>query len=159
MLCSLLAGKSETTGRTQASIDLIMAALTHDLAEQLASDVSAPAKRLLGIREQLHDLESDELADYDLNYEQHLTADEAVILKLADCFDGMLYCCRELALGNRNVMLIWRRFAEYATTITAGPSLPIEVSLRASVMFESIKEIYHETISTAGPSFDVFAGK
>lgn len=157
MLCSLLAGKGPD-GRTDASCTLIMAGLTHDLGEQRASDVSAPAKRLLGIRDQLHAVEAEALQIYDLDYEQHLTTTEAVILKLADCFDGMLYCCRELALGNRNVMLIWRRFCSYALQISSDESLPIEVGLRASCMFESIKEIYHEVTSPSGPEFDVFAG-
>jgi 5'-deoxynucleotidase YfbR-like HD superfamily hydrolase len=158
MLCSLLAGRDEATNLTRASVNLLMAALTHDLAEQKAGDMSAPAKRALGIRDLLQEFESDELKVYWLDYAQHLTEDESVILQMADCFDGMLYCCRELALGNRNALLIWRRYCTYVTSITASSTLPLEIALRASVMFESIKEIYHETLSPEGPSFDVFAG-
>lgn len=159
MLCSLLAGKHEETNITQASTTLLMAALTHDLAEQYTGDVSSPAKRVLRIGKYLGEVESAKLAEYDLDYEQHLTSDESVILKLADCFDGMMYCCRELALGNRNVLLIWRRYCSYVVTISSDSSLPIEIGLRASCMFESIKEIYHETLSNEGPNFDVFEGK
>lgn len=138
-----------------ASANLIMAALSHDLGEQRASDVSAPAKRLLGISEQLHAVETAALAAYELDYEQYLTEKELVILKLADCFDGMLYCCRELALGNRNVLLIWRRYCEYAETLTAN-DVDMTTALRASNMYESIKQIYHEVRSENGPSFDIF---
>jgi 5'-deoxynucleotidase YfbR-like HD superfamily hydrolase len=159
MLASLLAGQNEQTGCTQASVNLLMACATHDLAEQLACDVSAPAKRLLGIRELLHDLESNELRTHLLDYEQHLTEDERTILQLADCFDGMMYCCRELALGNRNALLIWRRFCSYITKITAQHDIEFEIGLRASVMFESIKEIYREVTSVTGPEFDIFKGK
>lgn len=159
MLCSILAGSSGETGCTLASVNLLMAALTHDLAEQKVGDMSAPAKRALGIRDLLQDFESDELKAYWLDYNQHLTEDEAVILKLADCFDGMLYCCRELALGNRNALLIWRRYCTYVTSITAGGMLPIGISLRASMMFESIKDICRETVSNEGPNFDVFKGE
>lgn len=158
MLCSLLCDKYEN-GTTQASAYLLMAALTHDLAEQVASDVSAPAKRLLGIRDQLHDLEQGSLRAYGLDYEQHLDDEEKVVLRLADCFDMLLYCCRELSLGNRNVLLIWRRACSYAEAITAEPPVNIQVSLRASHMYESIKEIYREIVSASGPNFDVFTSK
>ncbi len=158
MLCSILAGDDEFTGRTQASANLLMAALTHDLAEQYAGDVSAPAKRKLGLGPALNDLEQSVLAKYELSYEDLLTEEEGVILKLADCFDGMLYCCRELALGNKNVLLIWRRYNEYVLKIAAsGTELDIELGLRASNMLEAIKEIYHEITSPTGPEFNVFA--
>lgn len=158
MLCSLLAGKGED-GRTKASVELIMAALTHDLAEQYASDVSAPTKRALGFADILNNVELALLSDYDLNYAQYLTTEDATILKLADCFDGMMYCCRELSLGNRNALLIWRRFCAYAETMTAKSDVSLDVALRASNMYESIKDIYREVTSTSGPEFDVFASK
>jgi 5'-deoxynucleotidase YfbR-like HD superfamily hydrolase len=155
MLCSILAGRTDD-GRTQASSELLMAALTHDLAEQKVGDVSAPAKRALGMAAMLAVFEKETLSNYQLDYEQYLTEEEALILKFADCFDGMLYCCRELALGNRNVLLIWRRYCTYAVQITSDQTY-FPLALRASTMFESIKEIYHEVTSTGGPDFDVFA--
>ncbi len=154
LLCALLSPPDEQ-GRSTVSASLLMAALTHDLAEQVSSDVSAPAKRLLGVRQQLHDLEQGELRKYGLDYEQYLTPEEAVILSLADCFDGLLYCCRELALGNRNVLLVWRKFCSYVDILTGDVSLA--TALRANQMYESIKLIYQEVRNEAGPSFDVFA--
>lgn len=154
MLCSILAGYE--FGQTKASVALLMAALTHDLAEQKFCDVSAPAKRLLGIGEILGREERGLLESYGLDYEGALTDGERVVLHLADCFDGMLACCREIALGNRNAMLIWRRYCEYILQVTTADALSIDVSLRASNMFEAIKEIYSETRSNEGPNFDVF---
>ena len=52
VLCSLLAG-TDAQGRSGASASLLLAALTHDLAEQAASDMSAPSKRALGLRDML----------------------------------------------------------------------------------------------------------
>lgn len=153
--CSLLAGK-DAEGRTQASAMLLMAALTHDLAEQAASDISAPAKRMMGLSDLVHDWEQKTLRKYDLDYEQWLDPEELLILKLADCFDGLLYCCRELALGNKNVMLIWKRFCSYIETLTVNTEVPLDIALRASNMYEAIKEIYRETRSEAGPEFNVF---
>ena len=154
VLCSLLAG-TDAQGRSGASASLLLAALTHDLAEQAASDMSAPSKRALGLRDMLAAYENKFLQQYGLEYTRYLTADELIILALADQFDGLMYCCRELALGNRNVMLVWRRQCSYIETISG--TLPIDIALRASVMYESIKEIYREVTSVSGPEFDVFA--
>lgn len=158
MLVSILAGESNT-GHTAASATLLMAALTHDLGEQYASDVSAPAKRALGLSDQLQKCEDEQLEAYNMFYTPWLSEEEKVILKLADIFDGMLYCCRELSLGNKNALLIWRRFSTYATQLTTTSDINIDIALRASVMFESIKDIYHEVTSIEGPNFDVFASK
>lgn len=136
---------------------LLMAALTHDLAEQAASDISAPAKRMLGVSDVFHDWEIKILRSYGLDYEQWLSSEELLILKLADCFDGLLYCCRELSLGNRNVMLIWRKFCTYAETLASDNDVPLELAMRASQVYESIKEVYHEVTGVQGPEFDVFS--
>ncbi len=158
MLASLLAGLDEV-GVTKASVVLLMACATHDLAEQYTSDVSAPAKRALGVQTALHTTEQCVLREYGLEYEHLLSEDEKIVLSLADCFDGMLYCCRELALGNRSVLLIWRRYCTYAESITQQciPQSDLTLALRASAIYDGIKEIYKEVISASGPNFDVFA--
>ena len=152
LLCALLSPSVQ--GRTTASATLLMAALTHDLGEQKTGDVSAPAKRILGVRDQLAMAEKTELYRYELCYENLLTPEEKAILTLADSFDGMLYCCRERALGNKNVALIWRNYCKYVSEAVQGE--PTRLVLRASVMFESIKEIYEEACSEQGPNFDIF---
>lgn len=162
MLCELLSGggTKPQTG-ANASANLLMAALSHDLAEQKPGDMSAPAKRLLRIGTYLHEVEQATLSEFGLDYEQFLTEREKLILSLADCFDGMMYCCRELTLGNRNVLLIWRRYCEYAESITSADSNNItyvDIALRAANMYEAIIEIYHEIRGENGPSFDIFAG-
>ena len=150
ILCSLLMG-TDALGRTTARADLLMAALTHDLAEQFVGDVSAPAKRRLGLAQQLQSIEQDQLRVYGLDYAQHLTPAELRLLNAADYMDGLLYCCRELALGNRNMMLVWRKYCGYVETV-----LP-ELDGRAREMYNAIKEIQKEAVSDEGPSFDVYA--
>lgn len=161
MLCEILSGGcgEGVLYGAKASANLLMAALTHDLGEQFTGDISAPAKRALAIGGLFSSLEAEERGNYNLNYEPLLTKEEWVILKLADAFDGMLYCCRELALGNRTALLIWRRYCVYAETFATDANLPIDVALRASNVYEALKEVYHEVTGTGGPNFDVFAGK
>jgi 5'-deoxynucleotidase YfbR-like HD superfamily hydrolase len=156
MLCSLLVGVT-SQGHTKASASLLMAALTHDLAEQFTGDVSAPAKRHLGMRQQLHDLEQQELRKYGLDYEQHLTVVELQALDLADCMDGLLYCCRELSLGNKNVQLVWRKYCSYVEATLTEPAITEAIKQRATTMYHAIQEIYKESSREEGPRFDVYA--
>lgn len=132
------------------SSTLLMAALCHDIGEQVASDVSAPSKRLLGIQEQLHELETQQLKLHWLDYEQYLSSDEKRTLKLADNFDGLMYCIREISLGNKNMLLVWRRWSQYL----------FDMGLRVGIeqdIFNAIQEIYMEATNVAGPQYDCFA--
>lgn len=106
------------------SVNLLMAALAHDLAEQEVGDVPAPAKRALGLKTEFAELENHILQDHDLYFE--LNDKELHILKLADCFDGVMYCIREMSLGNHRAAVIARRYFSY---INEMPLSPAEASL------------------------------
>lgn len=150
MLCHMLSGNvPDAEGNPLVSARLLMAALTHDLGEQVASDVSSPSKRLLGIREELHELESNCLKVYWLDFEQYLDPEEKQILQWADMFDGMLYCCRELALGNKMMLLVYRRYRSYVQSIYH------EMSSAAIEIYNAIQLIYKEYRNE--PAFDCFA--
>lgn len=156
MFCELLSGGQRPMMGASASANLLMAAATHDLGEQKVGDVPAPAKRALSLSVMLGQYEDAVLQRYSLDYAQYLTEAEQVVLKLADCFDGMMYCCRELALGNRNSLLVWRRYCSYVETLTAV-DVNMTTALRASHIYEAIKQIHQEITSASGPNFDVFA--
>lgn len=102
---------------------LIMAALTHDLAEWKLGDLPAPAKRSLPnypdatFRETWGALEMDLLREQSLNYEEALDEEGKRILKLADAADGCLYCIRERAMGNKLIRPVWDNFWEYFTDL------------------------------------------
>lgn len=157
MLCSILAGESPLTGHTEASSTLLMAACTHDLAEQATSDVSTPAKHIMGISDVVSKTERGYLSRYGVEYESSLTTDEALILSLADQFDYMLYLSREVALGNRNAMLPWRKKLAYLDKHVFDALDPQPaVILRAYNVYSAIKAIFEENTSHDGPSFDVY---
>jgi 5'-deoxynucleotidase YfbR-like HD superfamily hydrolase len=94
-------------------LNLVMAAITHDLAEKAFGDIPAPTKRSLGMRKTCSDLEDKFLADNNLSFD--LNEEENRILKLADIFDGMLFCVHERALGNRFVEPTYYVFKGYIT--------------------------------------------
>lgn len=104
------------TGGT-ASKDLIMAALAHDLAEHITGDIPAPAKRAMGIRELVSNREAVLLRSNNINYEDRLSEPELGVLKMADALDGMIYCLREVQLGNSTMKVVFTRFKSYVMEI------------------------------------------
>jgi 5'-deoxynucleotidase YfbR-like HD superfamily hydrolase len=106
MLCEIL-----TQG--EASKQLIMHALTHDLAEYEVGDVPSPTKRNLEIGDKLDDYESRFLHSVGYMYDVGLTDDEQRIFKIADYLDGLHFCIREKMLGNNGIDIVFWRFHEY----------------------------------------------
>lgn len=103
------------------TVSLLMAALSHDAAEQLWGDIPSPAKKYLGLRETLTSLERTTLALNNMEFE--LTPHEAHILKIADNMDGLLSSIRERRLGNRNAEPCYERFHEYTLKLLPEPPL------------------------------------
>lgn len=96
-----------------ASKELIMAALEHDLAEQVTGDIPAPAKRQLGIRDLIGKREETILRNNGLRYADGLNTQEISVLKMADAIDGMVFCLREMQLGNTTMNVVFIRFRSY----------------------------------------------
>lgn len=97
----------------EASSNLLMRCLVHDLGEQNTGDMPSHTKRALGqeAMDKLDALEEEGLAENGLVF--FLTPDEENIAKIADCLDGMLFCVRERRLGNKNMRVVFNRYWEY----------------------------------------------
>lgn len=93
------------------SMHLIMAALAHDLPEHHTGDIPGPAKRSMGIREQMHTEESILLTKAGMDFS--LTSEENRVLKMADSMDGMIFCVRERGMGNQEIIPVYRNFEAY----------------------------------------------
>ena len=96
-----------------ADSTLLLAALAHDLAEQVVGDMPAPIKRELGVTMKMAELEDSILKN--AGFEFVLTEEQKRIMKLADCFQGMLFCVRERSLGNRGVDMVFSRYRGYVS--------------------------------------------
>jgi len=94
------------TKENKPTVNLLMAALQHDLPEGVTGDIPAPTKRTLrcGL----------DLADWEVNlntsaglpaFETLLTECETRILKLADSLELLQLCLRERSMGNRTRQL------------------------------------------------------
>lgn len=119
----------------EASREVLIAALFHDLAEQYTGDIPSPAKREYGIGDQVATLEKRLIAEAGLSWPV-LTAGDERLLKIADLAHGALSCIREISLGNRRMRVVFERFVSYAADMgLAGYE---------RVMFDNIMEIYNE---------------
>jgi len=96
--------------------DLLVAALSHDIAEHTTGDIPAPAKRRLGISQRFdkYEMESYYGAGFEM---QRLDAGESRTLKMADTADLLLFCIRELRLGNSDMEEVYQRGLSYITEL------------------------------------------
>jgi 5'-deoxynucleotidase YfbR-like HD superfamily hydrolase len=118
-----------------ASRELLVAALFHDLSEQKTGDIPSPAKRIYGIGEQVSSLERELMFDAGIGF-PNLSSAEARILKLADIAHGALFCVREMSLGNSRMRAIYGTYMTYAHQMNLVD--------RENVVFNMIEEMANE---------------
>lgn len=97
--------------RGRPPVHMLIAALTHDLAECEVGDIPAPAKRALN-SEGLEQMEGAVLSAAGIEMPD-LSPEERRILKMADCMDGMVSCIHERRLGNLYLDAVYDRFLQY----------------------------------------------
>jgi 5'-deoxynucleotidase YfbR-like HD superfamily hydrolase len=105
MLCLIL--------NPHVGVEVITAALLHDLSEHVTGDIPSPAKRIYGIGDQISDLEHALVAASGLVMPT-LNLAQKRLLKLADLAQGALFCARELSMGNSNMLKVLDRYLSYA---------------------------------------------
>lgn len=105
---------------------LLAAALMHDVPEGVTGDIPSPAKRAMSedAKQDLSMLEDSLLETNGLAYP--LTDDEQRQLKIADCFDGLMFCIEELRRGNRVMVEVGDRYLSYIA-IQNKTKLEIEI--------------------------------
>lgn len=133
--------------RPDARVELLRAALKHDMAEHIVGDMPAPSKRAMPnyestfpkdcktFREAFGEYEAATAAQYGVQLDEDLTPEEAWVLKYADSLDGMRFCISEMLLGNRTPRLIrcYETFARYVAYLVFGDEdmQPIDMSMAA----------------------------
>lgn len=104
------------------TVPLLMAALTHDLAEHVVGDLPAPAKRNMSemldmeysdFRAKWGEMEEKLLEDNGLNWDYALTDTQRRWLKLADAMEGAIFCIRERSMGNSTIAVVFANFRSY----------------------------------------------
>jgi 5'-deoxynucleotidase YfbR-like HD superfamily hydrolase len=94
--------------KPDASVELLRAALKHDVAEVITGDVPTTAKWAYdGIEPALRHAEARIVHDFDLGEE--LTLAEKKLIKFADLMELTLFCLEEVEIGNRKMLSMARR--------------------------------------------------
>lgn len=97
-----------------ASKEVLLAALSHDVAEHIVGDVPAPSKRANpALKATLDTLEGSLLAGAGLGFADGLTDYEKSVVKAADIIDGMMFCVNERRRGNKDITNVYRNFSSY----------------------------------------------
>ena len=130
---------------------VLMAALTHDMAEWMVGDIPSPAKRRMSedmgvtdFRTKWGAMEDKILADQGLDWNELLNDQERNMLKLVDSMDGALYCIRERAMGNKLIEPCYRNFISYVEEILYV-SFPVdsnESTVKARDVYNNIKDAW-----------------
>lgn len=101
-----------------ASRELILAALAHDLAEHRVGDVPSPAKQSYpDLKKAVNAAEHDILRIECFGHVDLLTPYERSVLRVADMLDGMMFCLRERQLGNKEIVDVWDNYLSYVHSI------------------------------------------
>ncbi|TXH54316.1 MAG: HD domain-containing protein [Desulfurellales bacterium] len=104
------------------SVPLLMAALTHDLAEQIVGDMPAPAKRNMSalldmeysdFRAKWGEMETQILEQNAQDWDHLISEKQRRWLKLADAMEGAIFCARERAMGNGMMAPVFANFRSY----------------------------------------------
>lgn len=95
------------------STSLLKAALLHDLTEQFTGDIPSPAKRELGIANDIGVLEKRLMQNAGISMPA-LSNNERRTLKLADIAHGALFCLKEMSMGNVDIKKVYDRYISYA---------------------------------------------
>ncbi|CAB4132210.1 HD domain containing protein [uncultured Caudovirales phage] len=96
-----------------ASANLLLAALVHDISEHITGDIPSPAKKEYGIGEQVTHLEEHLMTQAGWEIEP-LTLKEKRTLKMADIAQGAIFCAREVNRGNKALLSIYHKYIGYA---------------------------------------------
>jgi 5'-deoxynucleotidase YfbR-like HD superfamily hydrolase len=115
---------------------VIMAALTHDMAEHIMGDIPAPTKRAFS-----------DIADFGVHEESllddngwgfPLSKPEKRLVKLADIYASILTCVKEAATGNKFLTPVMLKFIDYALELN-----PTHIERE---VLDRIMELYAELV-------------
>lgn len=118
---------------------LLAAAICHDLPEAVTGDIPSPAKRSWtnSAKAALEETETYLLKKHDLDYT--LSTDEQRLLKVADVFDGLMFCIEEVNRGNREVDTVGDTYATYMSSLTFGSSRETHIANILNQMWQETK--------------------
>lgn len=140
-LCWMLADR-------QPSVNLLMAALDHDLPEAVNSDVSSASKWLVPEIKTWLEKADDMVREVAGTAEVFpLTADEQLILDFADKLEAIMFCTHELrALGNKQLGVVANRYGGWVVKMI-GDNASNPIARRANSLLDEISKLYIQPVT------------
>lgn len=108
-----------------ASKELILATLSHDLGEIVTGDIPAPSKRAISAEAKaaLDKMEETALVEMGFPQANDLSKEDHLVLKLADYLEGLCFVTEEVRRGNRALIHVGHNYSRYLDLlITSIPS-------------------------------------
>lgn len=101
-----------------ASAELLKAVVTHDIGEIYTGDIPGNVKKILPLEARKALQQKDDEAVWSIHptaahVNHELSPEEAFLLKLVDCLDGILKVSEEMRLGNREVCFIGEAYVGF----------------------------------------------
>ncbi len=131
------------------SQNLLLEALTHDLGEHFAGDIPAPTKWVLGAA-RFAAIEEEVRGRYELSFP--LTVVERRTLAIADAMEGVLWCAKEVSMGNVRARRPGEKWIErvrkrYAITFTDSERS----------VYNAVAQIWRECNEEGSTRYDIYA--
>lgn len=131
------------------SQNLLLEALTHDLGEHFAGDVPAPTKWALGAA-QFAAIEEEVRDRYELRFP--LTIEERRTLEMADAMEGVLWCAKEVSMGNGRARLIGSKWLRLIQQRDVPGFTSVQQEVHAAIL-----RIWKECNEEGSTQYDVYA--
>lgn len=94
------------------SVNLLKAALYHDLAELVTGDIPAPVKWANpNLKKELENIEG--VFEKEHHIDVSLTPNELLILRHADAFECAFYAVDQIMLGNKNMIQVYKNITTH----------------------------------------------
>ena len=114
----------------------IMAALVHDLPEQVFGDIPSPVKKMLNLDE------AEQHALTEINLAFALSPAEHWAVRFADALDGLIFALREFNMGNRRFIEVRDNYKNMLERLLDDLYIPKEIRQRANLLYRAAWESY-----------------
>lgn len=133
----------------EASKDLLIAAIYHDLPEYAIGDMPSPVKNDPDIKVKLELLEKKWL-DYVEIKMPKLSETEALILKIADCLECAAYAAFQVHNGNYSYDFVFVKASQFVMDLLTNTLLPDNIKMTVSSMVHHLHKFRHQSYRESG---------
>lgn len=127
-----------------ARAELIRAVLFHDVSERVTGDLPSPVKwHNPALRIELNKITTEEETRLGIRFA--LVPEEQSVLRFLDLYEGCMFCCDEMEMGNRRMKNTFRR---YYNAASQPPCFDKVYSAREALMRAMLLDVFARAQAT-----------